>query len=261
MGQVFFKDLRKKKARPCPVQINSGSSRDGDIFLPNEDWRDLSTQEKEVLACSSPMEKSVALFDVDPCLLETFSREVEPVLFGEDKLDRAKALKDFSIEVVQKLAKYTALQTQKIYNYEVCMNAPFQKSTAYDHTAGSFVGLHVDTHQKLDDLTKAFQLCSINLGASERFFYFINLDIKGIASKLGIASFKTETYEQVSFLKNHFLSSFPDYPIYRLCIQPGQAYLAVSQNMIHDGATNVHGNRDIVFFLGGYFSYDYALSC
>jgi hypothetical protein len=32
-----------------------------------------------------------------------------------------------------------------------------------------------------------------------------------------------------------FMSAFPDYPIVRLRLQPGDAYIAPTENILHDG--------------------------
>lgn len=237
--------------------VNTGSFRQGDanVFFPKEDWRELSLDERTLLFRSSSLENSVTLVDVDPYLRELFSKEIESALFDSTKENRSEILKKYSLQVVQLLDSFSNLYTKKVYSYELCINEPHQISTAYDHSKEAYVGLHIDTHQKLDNLAEAFQLCSINLGSSERYFHFINLDIETIASKLGRSLSETERYQHVTPLKNDFLSAFPNYPIYRVTIQPSQAYIATSQNLIHDGATNREGNPDVVFFLGGYFTY------
>jgi hypothetical protein len=34
-----------------------------------------------------------------------------------------------------------------------------------------------------------------------------------------------------------FLHKFPEYPVVRLAVLPGEAYIAPTENMIHDGTT------------------------
>jgi hypothetical protein len=34
-----------------------------------------------------------------------------------------------------------------------------------------------------------------------------------------------------------FMSTFPDYPIVRLRLRPGEAYIAPTENVLHDGSS------------------------
>jgi hypothetical protein len=53
--------------------------------------------------------------------------------------------------------------------------------------------------------------------------------------------------ESANDLRDAFFAAFPDYPVLRVRLQPGQAYLCNTQNTVHDGATNDEGLPDLSF--------------
>jgi hypothetical protein len=62
-----------------------------------------------------------------------------------------------------------------------------------------------------------------------------------------------DRYASIRHLTAAFFRSYPDYPVVRVTLPPGHAYVAVTQYVIHDGATNTLGQPDVAFLLGGRF--------
>jgi hypothetical protein len=111
----------------------------------------------------------------------------------------------------------------------------------FDASVERFIGLHIDD---LDALPLArrtestTRLC-INLGRSARYLLFVNLGVARMTGMLADAGGGADFGGLRSTPLIHaFLRRFPDYPVVRLEMRPGEAYIAPTENMIHDGATD-----------------------
>ncbi len=49
------------------------------------------------------------------------------------------------------------------------------------------------------------------------------------------------------------MKRYPDYPVIKVRVAPGEAYIAPTENMIHDGSTVGKQYPDIHLTLFGYF--------
>ena len=49
-----------------------------------------------------------------------------------------------------------------------------------------------------------------------------------------------------------FLTKYPNYPVFRIKIEPGEAYIAPTENIIHDGA-KLNYETDFTWTFLGYF--------
>lgn len=250
------------------ICINTGSIKSsdfgyGDVFFPKKDWQAI-TKSCDFLSLnkSKSINRSVSILDTDPYLRELFWNKIVSLLPKCKNDIREKVIKNFSEEVIKRLETYSSIKLLNLYSYELMFNPSGLNSTAYNHKLDTPIGLHIDTHnvKELYLRQEGFQLLSINLGHSERYFYFIELEVKDLIKKL--AQKLNKKYEQlleslsdVNELKSLFLEHFPDYPIKRVTIKPSQAYIAVSQNIIHDGGTNDLGNLDVTLLIGGYYKW------
>ncbi|MGW4249583.1 hypothetical protein, partial [Nocardia sp. NPDC004722] len=59
-----------------------------------------------------------------------------------------------------------------------------------------------------------------------------------------------------SGLGKRFMEVFPRYPVTKIAIHPGEAYIAPTENMLHDGYAEPHGQLDLQFCCRGYFRAD-----
>jgi hypothetical protein len=113
-------------------------------------------------------------------------------------------------------------------------------TVTYDAAAERFIGLHVDDLDALPIVRRedsTARLC-VNLGESERYLLFVNLGLARIAALLSALDPATDFLAWRSTTLIHaFLERFPSYPLVRLAIRPGEAYIAPTENMIHDAST------------------------
>lgn len=114
-------------------------------------------------------------------------------------------------------------------------------------------GLHVDSwyRRELDGRAGSPNRISINLGSRDRHFLCVNLPLRALAESAPEAY---EGVKAISFtMPRDFLRDNPDYPVLKLTIAPGQAYIAPTENIIHDGYAEQAGEIDLQFTCRGYF--------
>jgi hypothetical protein len=121
---------------------------------------------------------------------------------------------------------------------------------------GLRVGLHVDGWFRMPLGRRAqapIRLCA-NFGWNDRYLLFLNISVDQFASgKIG--EFAGHIDEQIRkkslllsspmILVREFLTAFPEYPIGRIRIRPGEAYLAPTENLAHDGSSVASAAPDV----------------
>ena len=59
---------------------------------------------------------------------------------------------------------------------------------------------------------------------------------------------------QAESIRELFLSNYPDYPVIKIRVSPGEAYIAPTENMIHDGCTINKQFFDVIMTIRGNFN-------
>jgi hypothetical protein len=104
---------------------------------------------------------------------------------------------------------------------------------------GGHYGLHVDDGARLaiDALASGPMRLSVNIGDIARLFLFVNLGVDQMLDGIGRAGersvFRAGLADEIG---RSFLAAYPEYPIVALRVDPGEAYLAPTQAILHDGA-------------------------
>jgi hypothetical protein len=103
-----------------------------------------------------------------------------------------------------------------------------------------FAGLHLDSWDYLPFRRRHLarnRIC-INLGRETRYFLLINLTLKQLFAELNLVD-PDDIYQDYRGVRlpNKFMQAFPDYPVVRLAIHPGEAYIAPTENFIHDATS------------------------
>jgi hypothetical protein len=246
------------------VQVAAGVTREDALnrwfarHVACPPWRDLSAREHDVLrnptAPASP--SKLYVFDFPPRLCSLFwERYIERVVSAGSDSARKATLEEFRQALLEAFGQVPGLKVCAVRTFDVMFAAPGSPSTAFDPRSRMFVGLHLDDHENLgfEDRGRGFQLLSINLGQAERYFQFINHDAASLLRLVGgLPALPAEARSAASLVQCVF-RMFPDCPVLRLTLRPGQGYLAVTQDLIHDGATNDRGRPDVSCLLAGRF--------
>lgn len=112
-------------------------------------------------------------------------------------------------------------------------------------------GLHVDDWDKAQDRATSRNRLHLNLGREPRHFLYVNLPIdeaRALAPP-GI----NDTLDRGNIIGNSFMEANPDYPVVRVRVDPGEAYIAPTDYLIHDGDTTDKLLPDVTFAMLGNF--------
>lgn len=132
-----------------------------------------------------------------------------------------------------------------------CVKEPNSITVTTDPRSGRRVGLHVDDWYHLPPGTRASapaRLCA-NFGWQDRFLLFVDISIDdlfhGTVNEFAewADRHRSEFDKGPTWFARRFLSAFANYPITRLRVRPGEAYIAPTDNLIHDGSSE--GGRGI----------------
>ncbi len=125
------------------------------------------------------------------------------------------------------------------------------------------VGIHVDSwfDSSLEGRENGPSRLTLNLGLGDRYFLFINLTLRRIAEVLGVAgSEERKRLDLGRALGVAFMRIFPLYPVVRLRVAPGEAYLAPTESILHDGSTFGSAHLDLSLTLHGPFCSDEVIA-
>jgi len=217
--------------------------------VAREPWRPLTPTEVATLVATdpAPCARSVSVLDLGEETLELGRRTLLPLLDPDAgaTVDRSGSLRAFQSAVLSQLYDRHGLVPETVGAADLVVQRPGQVSTAFNKGTGRYMGLHIDSHQRLalGERGGAMTLCAVNLGRGARHLHYVPRSVAGIADDL--AARGEGIPASALALKDAFFAARPDEPVLRLTLAPGQAYLCVTQNTIHDGATGTHA--DVAF--------------
>lgn len=232
-------------------------------FVPQEPWREILPDEKRIL---TPSEADCGIFS-DSIAVVTLSPDAQEFFAGLP-FDVIKSRKDLfyfwetNVDVYRKAAFHLS---QFINPFKLGpdigdtvlfhVNEPGQKWVTIDYKQNKRVGLHVDQWDlnRPDHTDKSSNRITLNLGRSNRYLLFINLTVGRIMQIICERTEHNMEFTDISSVINYFFNYYPDYPVLRLCLKPYQAYIAPTENMIHDGSTFDSTFPDVTFMSRGYY--------
>jgi hypothetical protein len=226
-------------------------------FIPMGDWRFPSEEELHLLTQprlveSKRLEDWVQILKFEDAIIDLFAplqRIVERYqsvhaarrfALGEAMLDAVNTVGE---TVMTRFPSAKPIKTLGINIVEPGLHT----GSLQIPTVRRYVGLHVDQWRENDPLSdKAARLC-INVGAKPRYFLYMNYSVEAMRRRL-----RTDEHDE-SVVARQFLLQHVECPVVRLELLPGEAYLALTGNMIHDATTLPMRKFDLsVSFLGGF---------
>jgi len=217
-----------------------------DARVPVPKWRLPTQEEKAVLwAASAPQtHRGVGIVRLlGPQLVRLFAERSD--IF--ERADDADTLKHPLVGLLLDRIGNAGLIARHVFSGRIGRDQPglLTMTKAVDQNAR--IGLHIDRWDRLsvDELGQSSNRVSINLGPVDRHFIFLNQTASGMAAMLEQANLQVAP--DVGAIGAAFMSAFPDYPIVRLRLRPGEAYIAPTENILHDG--NSAGVRDTNHYL------------
>jgi hypothetical protein len=112
-------------------------------------------------------------------------------------------------------------------------------TVSFDPEASVYNGMHTDSWDSPPgyDRNLSPNRISINVGTEDRALLFVNLTVDQMARDMHQAGYGSVDQPLGTAFGQQFLRTFPDYPIVRLRVRPGEAYIAPTENVMHDGST------------------------
>lgn len=117
------------------------------------------------------------------------------------------------------------------------------------------VGMHIDirSQKTLFNTHEGTNLILINLGKQQRYFVFINQPVKHILNWIQQKKGSVIDNDYGELICKDFQECFPNYEVTKICINPYEAYIAPTENIIHDGCTDGTSEPSIKCMIEGYF--------
>ena len=236
------------------VQASTGTRRATDreiaemryqsnAHLPLEPWHPLTLDEQAALIAErlpQDMARTVSIVKLPGTFKPSVWQSFEPVE-GAEVPD----------EIVASLESVCTLDDPLNW-IGPSRNQPGLKTVTVGNKGKRYVGLHLDSWDNLD-LSRRHEstnrIC-INIGASHRYFMFLPFSLTEMEEIL------SAHYQDVSIhhlaLGEHFMERFPTVPAIRCRLGPGEAYIAPTENLIHDGSSEGQQQSDEQFTVLGH---------
>ncbi|MCG9891963.1 MAG: radical SAM protein [Thermosynechococcaceae cyanobacterium MS004] len=117
----------------------------------------------------------------------------------------------------------------------------------------TYLGLHLDSWDQSANLPPQRRFC-LNLGKEDRHFLFINLPWPALLNAVGVTSDRQVSAMSRTLFSGHaFMKRYPEYPVVKLRIAPGEAYIAPTGHLIHDGTSEDKQYPDVTLHVLGAF--------
>lgn len=225
-------------------------------LAPREPWRPLSETELAGLAARTGRGATnfVALVKL-PRQVAALGSQLGR-LSALSKLDRGKPTDDLAAMQASLaegvLAHFAAGDNPRTLGIVVCDSGlPTLTTDLDDHLLW---GLHVDSWfgGPTNGRCISPNRMGINIGTQPRRMQIIDLGLDEIAALLPDppGAPPASPYD----LGLRFMRAYPDYPVTALTIHPGEAYIAATENLIHDGNSMGLTDPDVLFTILGEFT-------
>ncbi|MGF1499025.1 MAG: hypothetical protein ACFB8W_19695 [Elainellaceae cyanobacterium] len=257
-----------------------------DAFLPEEPWRSPSAiDELTLIQRSYPHDysRTVCITSIPEDIVLPLQNFGEEVVLGwhndRNLTSRTDVLDIEKNEVVTRLRDYLisfSCGSRPIFS-GIGVSSPDLATVTFDTQNNHYIGLHLDSWDGLP-LSKRCQstnrIC-VNLGRSDRYFLFINLTLMDMLYAVDHETeinaeqrrqwhwqFRHQLWFQSRWrartvspkkLCHAFLQRYSSYPVVRVRLTPGDAYIAPTENIIHDGSSSGSTQPDLQVTLRGHF--------
>jgi hypothetical protein len=248
-----------------------------EAYIPKSDWKEANLEEKKIITTKPTQEtidksKHIGVVKIPEKIMAMF-RELKVTSISSPEDCVAISKQPGYGEVMTQLAEYIlplSVDDESLICRGIYLNPPglitvtcdrrrrhalhdrARRATLGDRNSGCYIGLHFDSWDQLplEERDSASNRICLNLGKEDRYLLFINLtvaDILQLIESLGEAKITS-----ANALKNRFLKLYPDYPVIKVRVSPGEAYIAPTENMIHDGSSLGQNSCDLHLTVRGH---------
>lgn len=236
--------------------------------LPLRPWTALRLEEIEALFdATGPYSRTIALARLPPELCASIE-DLRPASHSDGVGRHAKMRRDPTYqpvmaavgEFLRTWSRYGALPEDVFMS----VNRAGLVTTCWTGAEEAWVGLHVDDWLPMPPCEREFgpNRMMMNAGLQPRHLVFLDRSVSAMADEVNRErarhrqpplELRAGSPHEVGL---EFMETFPNYPVMRLRVEPGEAYIAPTDNVVHDGSTFdmcAKGAFDLVLCAMGYF--------
>ena len=207
--------------------------------IPRSPWRPPAPDELSVLMTSlrpTDMSRTVVVLRVSDELVQILRQldlhEINTAygFFGDGN--------DLQKLILSYLSDFCTFDGE-IFFHRMISHPPGLPTVTKNLQRNIFNGLHVDSWDSPPDSNRseAANRITINVGKSSRTFLFVNLSVDDMARALQQRQQSSELALTGTELGRKFLEVFPDYPTVGVELAPSEAYIAPTDNIMHDASS------------------------
>jgi hypothetical protein len=220
--------------------------------VPQKPWRVPTNQEIEILTSKIDFEEignCISIFSLKEqpivhILRQLYEDTLRGIVSSSDYQSKANEL--LNTDTFRKI--YTCIGVPTVAGLAVHQNG--LETVTINRKTGKYIGLHLDSWDNLPSTERHLstnRIC-INLSDESRYFLFLNLSISQLLKLSQLDKNTIPDLLCIEFMKNN-----PNYPIVRLEVKPFEAYVAPTENIIHDATTENMNSDSFSFTFRGHF--------
>ncbi|MGB7057313.1 MAG: hypothetical protein WBD58_06380 [Geitlerinemataceae cyanobacterium] len=227
-----------------------------EAIVPRLPWREPTAAEQQILLSrkfNNVSDFYIKIISIPYDILYYFNaiRILQNSTILEEELKKVRYKK--GINLMEKYLETFRLHNASFTKYGIGCNHPKQRTVTIG-VDNCRVGLHID-----NPLNSSLYRILVNIGSEARYFLFINLSIYQLYNWiLKIDSNGVNRTSGSSRIAQLFMGLYPNYPVVKLRVNPGEAYIAPTEHIAHDGCTEDSNCLDIFFTMRTIFN-DYHL--
>lgn len=249
---------------PCDGDVVDGYVYEKRSFRPRHPWRSITPQEEEILYTSdtgAEFYKTISVVKMPDEIKQLALEAGIPELNNSNEIPalRKRSPKDYMqfVDRFKQEAGSYLFSENSLHNIGILAEPNIRRRTStISIYTQMLIGMHMDSWEGMNvsDLDTAPNRICVNLGKEDRFFLFVNLTMNNVFELTKENSGLDRDTLAQDLLVINFFRQFPDYPVIRVRLKPFEAYIAPTENIIHDGCTEDKTLPDINYTIRGFFN-------
>lgn len=258
---IIFADVQTSSV--CRIEISHGTEHvqtaltgkyaDG-AMVPSPPFRPLNSEMFSTSYNSSMGNQFIAIMDFKSDLEAFFSLNISRLTNQKDVrvITESRRYESCVIDLLNAIKRRFEVQGE-IQVLGISVKPPGLLTVTKNKKTDLFIGLHVDSWDRnlVSARDHARNRICFNLGTENRYFLFLNRSVADLSRTL--LRKENLAYDVGSRSGELFLKENPVYPIIKICVGPGEAYIAPTDNLVHDATTVGKQEYDIAFSVLGNF--------